>query len=84
MNNIHRNHKFTFSDKNLNLVIINGQVFLEDRKGTPQDIRLLNPCRRRESLHVLKALTKSINPQVILSVLRKKTCSLKWELVEAL
>lgn len=84
MNQIHRNHKFTFSDKNLKLVIINGQVFLEDCIGTPQDIRLLNPCRRYVSLHVIKALTKSINPQIILSVLRKKTCSLKWELVEAL
>lgn len=84
MNQIHRNHKFTFSNQSLNLVIINGLVFLEDSKGTPQDIRLLNPCRRRVSLHIIKALTKSINPHVVLSVLRKKTCSLKWELVEAL
>lgn len=83
MNSIRPNHKFTFSNKNLNLVIINGQVFLEDSAGTPQDIRMLNPCRRRVSLHVINALTKSINPQVVLSVLRKKTCSLKWELVEA-
>lgn len=81
MNTLYCNHKFVFSDDTHILFIINGKVFLENRQGVLLDIRTLNPFKRSVSNHLFCAITHSLNPDIILNVLKKKTGSLKWKIV---
>lgn len=83
MNTLFPNHKFIFSDGERNLFIINGRVFLEKNNGEPEDLRLLNPCKKSVSNHVISSITKTLEPHIILSILRKKTLSLKWKIVSS-
>lgn len=82
MNSLCTNHKFVFSDGNFNLYIINCKVFLENKEGVLLGLNSINPAlhaRTSNSNHIFNAITRSLNPSVILSVLKKKTFSLKWK-----
>lgn len=82
MNRLCQNHRFVFLDKKQKLTIINGKLFLEDLEGNTRDIRSLNPFNS-VSNHLIASLTKSVNPIIVLSVLKKKTLSKDWILVES-
>lgn len=77
MHTLYPNHKFVFSDGEKMLFIINGRVFLENKKGEPESLYSLNPYPKKVSGHIVSSLTKIYDPQILLSILRKKTLSLK-------
>lgn len=81
MNKLCQNHRFVFSDGVFKLYIINGKVFLEDSGGNLQGLNTINPAlcaKTSNSNHIFESITKTIDPKIILNVLRKKTFSLKW------
>lgn len=83
MHKLYPNHKFIFSDGEKTLFIINGKVFLENNKGEPESLYCLNPYPKRISRHIVSSLTKTYDPQILLSILRKKTLSLKWHILSS-
>lgn len=83
MNTLCKNHRFVFScaEKNMNLYIINGKVFLEDLNGQKLSLNILCPTKKSSLTNILNSICKSIDPNVVLSVLKKKTFIKNWNII---
>lgn len=83
MNTLCKNHRLVFSciEKNIKLYIINGRVFLEDLNGRKMSLNILCPTKRSSLKNILNSICKSIEPNIVLSVLKKKTFIKNWNII---
>lgn len=66
---------------NINLYIINEKVFLEDLTGQKVSLNMLCPTKKSSLSNILNSIRKSIDPNIVLSVIKKKTFINDWIIV---